>query len=330
MPDAEDRTNEQVWRSSAPPQFSIIIPSFQRRDLVVSNVRSLSNQDFKSPFEVIVVVDGSTDGSTAALRRLVVPFHLSILEQSNQGVAAARNKGASEAAGEILLFLDDDMSPDPSLLSEHERSRMEGAEIVFGHLPVHPESPSNFLSSGVKKWAENRAIELSSSEDTPGFREIIGGQLSIPRELFSAMGGFDTTFTRSGTFGNEDMDLAIRLLKDGRKVAFNPRAISHQRYVITPRQYLVQYRQAGRADVILAQKHPEKAQEIYDPWAVEYPGDAKMWRYFRIPARWIVLGLLHLGMEGKRVIQLFWWVWRMEYCHGVREQGGNPRIALTH
>ncbi len=141
------------------------------------------------------------------------------------------------------------------------------------------------------------------------------------------MGGFDTTFTRDGTFGNEDMDLALRLLKDGNKITFNPGAISYQKSVITPQQYLIQYRQAGRADVTLAEKHPEKANEIYDPWAVEYPRDARIWRHFRIPVRWIVLALMQLGWEGERLIQLYWWVWRMEYCQGVREQGGNPRIA---
>ena len=80
-------------------RFSIIIPSYQRRDLVLDAVDALCRQNFSEPYEVIVDVDGSTDGTASALRKLDPPVPLVVLEQPNQGAAAARNLGAGVARG---------------------------------------------------------------------------------------------------------------------------------------------------------------------------------------------------------------------------------------
>ena len=104
------------------PRFSVVIPTYQRRDVVVSSVRALAGQEGAPPFEVVVVVDGSDDGSAEVLRALETPFPLSVVGQPNAGRPAACNRGASAAVGELLLFLDDDMEAHPCLLAEHERS----------------------------------------------------------------------------------------------------------------------------------------------------------------------------------------------------------------
>src|SRR6266487_2852993 len=130
-------------------RFSIVIPTYQRRDVVLSSVHALAAQEDGGPFEVIVVVDGSTDGSADALRELETPFPLSVIEQPNRGQAEARNQGVAAARGELLLFLDDDMEAHPRLLAEHDRSHREGADVVLGHIPVHHESPPSFLAAAV-------------------------------------------------------------------------------------------------------------------------------------------------------------------------------------
>ena len=103
----------------SPPRFSIVIPTYQRRDVVLASLRAVPAIAFGS-FEVIVVVDGSTDGTAAAVRAL--PFPITVIDQENRGAATARNRGAASASGDILLFLDDDMEPDPAILFEHDRS----------------------------------------------------------------------------------------------------------------------------------------------------------------------------------------------------------------
>lgn len=301
----------------------MVIPTLQRRELVVSTVRTLARQEFDGTFEVIVVVDGSVDGSAQALRQLSLPFALTVLEQPNRGIASARNRGAEVACGEFLLFLDDDMEADPRLLAEHARSHAMGADVVTGHVPLHPDSPSNFLSAAVKAWAEDRAKSLTSTPRNLDFLEIVGGQLSISRKLFVRINGFDMNFTRDGTFGNEDRDLAFRLLKEGCKIVFNPNAISRQTYIITPRQFLRQYRQAGSADANLARKHAEQSDRIFNPDCVESWTDRYVWRWLRWSIRPLVLALVQSGKQDAWRTKLFWWVWKLEYCQGIRDAGGK-------
>ncbi|HWO84528.1 MAG TPA: glycosyltransferase, partial [Solirubrobacterales bacterium] len=116
-------------------RFSVVIPTYQRRQTVVRSVTALAGQTC-SDFEVVVAVDGSSDGTADALRGLETSFPLRVLEQPNRGRAAAVNAGAAAAGGELILFLDDDMRADPRLLEEHERSHREGADVVMGDLPL--------------------------------------------------------------------------------------------------------------------------------------------------------------------------------------------------
>src|SRR6266542_3589679 len=97
---------------------SVVVSTYNRRDVVLRTARTLLQQDYpSSQYEIIVVVDGSADGTAEALRALSP--RLCVLEQENRGPAAARNAGARAASGELLTFLDDDMTCEPELVREH-------------------------------------------------------------------------------------------------------------------------------------------------------------------------------------------------------------------
>lgn len=242
--------------------FSVVVPTYQRRDSVRDVVLALCGLDYAGDTELIVVVDGSTDGTEEELAKLRPPFPFQVISQANAGAAAARNRGASVASGDILLFLDDDMMAAPDLLQQHSRSYAEGADAVLGHIPLDPASPGTFLAHGVGKWAESRKARLESGGELDLF-DLLTGQLSVRRSLFEELGGFDTGFTSDGAFGDEDIDFGVRLLDRGR-VVFNPSAISFQRYIVTPRQLLRQWREAGEADVVFARKHPSRADRLFE------------------------------------------------------------------
>ena len=304
------------------PKFSVVIPTYQRRDVVVSSVQALAAQ-IEDSFEVVVVVDGSTDGTAAALRALMLPFPLRVIEQSNAGRAAAVNAGAEKARGRLLLILDDDMDADPRLLQEHDASHRAGVDVVLGHIPLHPQSADTVVSRAVGAWAENRGRRLAERPRQLPLSELITGQMSVDRELFVRIGGFDTRFTRHGTFGNEDLDLAARLLEEGCVIAFNVDAVSRQRYVVTPRQYLEQWRDVGAADVLLARKRPD-----WTDMAGSRPEPRRsrlLWRPLRLPARLLILALTAVGMKGHRVSRLFFTVRDLEYFRGRRSAGGPLR-----
>jgi len=304
-------------RAEARPRFSVVIPTYQRRDVVVSSVRALAAQEDAPPFEVVVVVDGSVDGTADALRALETPFPLSVVEQPNAGRPAACNRGAAAASGELLLFLDDDMEAHPRLLAEHDRSHREGADAVIGHLPLHPESPPGFLATAVGTWAEQRAQAIERRGGKVELGEFVTGQMSVRRDVFLRLGGFDTYFTRP--YGGEDLDLGRRLAADGRTLAFNADAISWQRYVVTPRQLLRQWFYFGRGAVLLARKHPDQIDKIFRGWRRGRRLDRFVLRWLRVPLRASALLCLAVGIESRFVVRVFFRVRNLEYFKGDRK-----------
>ena len=88
--------------------MSVIIPAFQSQARIGRTLSRLDRQTF-SDFEIIVVNDGSTDETSATVRRLMdADPRIRVIEQTNQGIAAARNRGIEAARGAVLAFLDDD------------------------------------------------------------------------------------------------------------------------------------------------------------------------------------------------------------------------------
>ncbi len=244
------------------PAFSIVMPTHQRRDTVCDAVRAVGRIAYDGELELIVVVDGSTDGTAEALLRIELPFAYRVIEQANRGAASARNRGAAEATGDVLLFLDDDMICEPDIVAQHAASHAEGADAVLGDIPLDPASPPGPLARAVGQGAERRREALGKGAPLT-LHDLLTGQLSVKRAVFEALGGFDERFTAGGSFGNEDLDFGVRLL-ERHDVRYNPRAISRQRYVVTPRGYLRQWREAGAADVHFAYKHPTQARALFE------------------------------------------------------------------
>jgi GT2 family glycosyltransferase len=310
-------------------RFSLVIPTHQRRESVLRGVRALERQ-VERDFEAIVVVDGSTDGTAEALRDLSVSFPIEVLEQENMGAGQARNTGAAVASGELLLTLDDDMEPDPAMLSEHDRSHREGADVVLGDMPIHPDSPRNMLSWGVGEWARTRRERLSSPGAEIGLGDLLTGQLSLSRAAYDRVGGFDASFTREGMFGGEDIDFGYRLIEAGYSIVFNPAAISYQYYDVDPARYLERTREAGRARHELIRKHPELGEGLA-------PGPSFKTRRSRwslspfvvaptalsAPLRAAAVAVARSGMTGPRARRFFFAVRTMEHLRGARLADGS-------
>jgi glycosyltransferase involved in cell wall biosynthesis/peptidoglycan/xylan/chitin deacetylase (PgdA/CDA1 family) len=238
------------------PSFSIVIPTFQRREIVCDALRSLTALDYRGDVEIVIVIDGSTDGTGEALAEIASPSPIRIVEQANRGASGARNRGASEASGDIILFLDDDMISDPGLLEQHAKMYRDGADAVIGRTPLHPNSAPGFLADSTSRWIETQKMPSPLS-----VWDIFTGQLSVRRKVFEEIGGFDEAFTTGPVFANEDADLGARLLARF-DVRYNPDAISRQRYFVTPREYMDRASKLLEGDLHFLKKHPQYSREV--------------------------------------------------------------------
>ena len=114
-------------------KLSVIIPTYNRRAVIEQTLPTVLDQTFPaSEYEVIVVVDGSTDDTAAALRQISSPVRLVVIEQDNQGQAAARNAGIRLRQGTWCCCLDDDLFCERTLIAEHFVAHTDCDSLVFG------------------------------------------------------------------------------------------------------------------------------------------------------------------------------------------------------
>ena len=138
----------------APPKVSVVIPTFNRRDVLACTLPSVLVQDFPpEEYELVVVVDGSTDDTAAMLRDLEPACALQIIEQPNRGQAVAMNAGLAAARGELILFLDDDILCERTLLAQHVAAHGDREpRVAFGPVLIAPESPPHLAADWAQRY----------------------------------------------------------------------------------------------------------------------------------------------------------------------------------
>jgi glycosyltransferase involved in cell wall biosynthesis len=211
-------------RMTDPVRISVVIPTFNRRDRLQRLLEALAAQEIDEPFEVVVVSDGSTDGTDAYLTGPTVPLPIRVVLQTNQGPAAARNGGVEQACGDLVVFIDDDVVPVPAFLAKHRAAHVAlGPDAVVIGPMIDP------VGHDMTPWVRYEQAMLRKQYDAmeAGYyaataRQFYTGNASVPRELLIATGGFDPAFRRM-----EDLELAYRLDDRGVRWHFEPTAIGH-------------------------------------------------------------------------------------------------------
>jgi len=174
------------------PFFSIIIPTFNRAHVIKRAIDSVLNQAFQD-FELIVVDDGSTDGTRELLEN-TYGTKLRYVYQQNAGVCTARNTGAGLADGKYLIFLDSDDWLSVYSLDAYSKSAMaEGIKLVKGLITYYDQS-------GIKIqeiMPQNKGIHTGHP---------LSGSFALSNSLFQSVGGYDANLSYS-----ETSDLFLRL-----------------------------------------------------------------------------------------------------------------------
>ncbi len=228
--------------------LTIIIPTYNRHAQLQRVLSGLERQTVPaSQFEVLVVSDGSTDGTDDFLKTASTTLQLRPLFQANGGVASARNNGIHQASGQIILFLDDDVVPDPHLVAEHLRihNSHNGDVVVLGPMLT----PSNFSLAPWVRWEQAMLAKqynaMLTGKYQPTARQFYTGNTSLAREHLLKAGGFDEHFRRA-----EDVELAYRLARSGLRFIFNAQAIGYHYAERSFRSWIEIAYIYGRNDVI--------------------------------------------------------------------------------
>ena len=250
-------------------EISVVIPTFNRSEIVSCTLNTLFAQDFPASLcEIIVVVDGSTDGTAAALKSLKPPCRFRIIEQENRGLAGARNTGYRAAQAPLVLFLDDDMLCDPGLVSAHVAAHRGHDPIVaFGALFLSIDSPPSLAAECFNR--EIGAFHLKQRSDPSAkwqMSDCIFGNASLSRELLQRLGGFDEKFRM-----REDLELGVRLFSAGVQSLYVSNAISYQHYEKTSADLIRDAEMFAVADVQFARKHPEAQIQGHLSWLEKEP-----------------------------------------------------------
>jgi glycosyltransferase involved in cell wall biosynthesis len=294
---------------SPTPEVSVVVPTHNRRDSVMRLLAGLRDGTFPADrIEVVVVADGCNDDTVTSVSRMALPFPLRVIEQSPaRGAASARNLGASVSTSPLLIFIDDDIEPLPTLLAAHvdAHARVEHPEplvIIGAPLPMRSRD-SGFHHLAVWGWWEQKFERMREEGHRFTFDEVFTGTLSMPSSVFHAIGGFADSLPYSC---RDDSELGLRLLRHGVRIAFS-RDAGGFHHEIRDRGRLVQRKVAeGSADAMLARMHPELWPALMLSWPDE-PIWSRLGFFRRIAFASPTLGDL-LAAAMARVLDALEWI----------------------
>lgn len=237
---------------------SIVIPTRQRCASLERTLRALCHQTAPADrYEVIVSIDGSTDGTADMAAGFEAPYRVQVVRNRHRGRAAACNAGIRAARGDLIVLLDDDMEPSPELVAAHADAHPSGAcRGVVGAAPIVVCAGASPLVRYRARGFNGRLARFAASGRRLGFREAYTGNFSILREVFLSAGGFDEGFTM---YGHEDYELALRLAKAGVELAYSPAAVAWQHYEKDFAALARDCIERGHTAVLFAAKHPDAA-----------------------------------------------------------------------
>lgn len=235
--------------------FSVVIPTYNRLPILQKCLSALEDQRLSASdiqgYEVVVVDDGSTDGTLAWLEeeREHLP-HVRWFEQEHQGPAAARNLGVKQAQGDTIIFIDSDLVVTESFLSCHAQALREGEEKLGSDRLFTYGAVINTCNFDEPTAEPYKLTDFSAAY-------FATGNVAIARHWLEKAGLFDTQFQ---LYGWEDLELGVRLKNLGLKLIKCPQAVGyhwHPAFSLEQIPRMIdQEIQRGRMGVLFYQKHP--------------------------------------------------------------------------
>ncbi|MFB2772605.1 glycosyltransferase family 2 protein [Pelatocladus sp. BLCC-F211] len=236
--------------------FSVVIPTYNRQPILSKCLRALEIQQLSASseiagYEIILVDDGSTDGTLEWLETHKSEFpHVRTFQQNHQGPAVARNLGVEKAQGDTIIFIDSDLVVTENFLQAHADALTEGhaklgSDRAFTYGAVINTCNFDHPTSEPYKITDFSAAFFAT------------GNVAIPKHWLEKAGLFDTSFQ---LYGWEDLELGVRLKKLGLTLIKCPQAVGyhwHPPFSLDQIKSLIDKEiQRGKMGVLFYQKHP--------------------------------------------------------------------------
>lgn len=292
-------------------QYSIVVPTWNRRETLEVVLPSLLSLDFPpQAYEIILCDSGSTDGTGELVERLRgtldTPDRLRLVVGPNRGRAGARNMGIREARGSIVLFTDADIIADPRLLAEHARLHAEGPCAVVGR-EVQVDTLDEY--EAVKARPTQGRTLHPDTRKTLSWLYFLTGNASVPRQTLLDVKSFDEEFTG---YGHEDLELGYRLRRHGLTIRYNPNAVNYHWHPVSFDEKCQKMKLAGFSTVRFYLKHRDARIKLLLGWN---PLSVTMHRLVSVSPR-VLAALERRSSDSKLCSEL---VLQYHYLTGLRE-----------
>ena len=235
--------------------FSIVIPTYNRLPILQKALRSLEIQTFDSNlvanYEVIVVDDGSTDGTIEWLNTTMPELpHLKIYEQAHKGASAARNLGVEQAIGDTIIFIDSDIVVTPSFLQCHATALTQEQKLLRNDKIFTYGAVINTANFEEPTSEPYKVLDFSNAY-------FATTNVAIAKHWLLDVGLFDLGFD---LYGCEDLELGVRLKNCGIKMVKCPEAMGyhwHPAFSLDRLPRLIEQElERGQMGVVFYKKHP--------------------------------------------------------------------------
>jgi peptidoglycan/xylan/chitin deacetylase (PgdA/CDA1 family) len=233
-------------------KVSIVIPTYNRRVSLARTLDSIAAQNFPTTeYEVIVVADGCTDSTEEYLQHFRPACGFRWLSQANLGPAAAQNAGIAAAAGDLIIFVDDDCICDPGLVAAHVAAHRDSDRVVaIGPMLVQSDTPQGTLRD-VKGDIARADFERLIAGEVRRSDLMLCANSSISRQAALEC-PFDPSYKRM-----HDIEAGLRLAAKGYRPKFAPNAVAYELFTKSVDSVMSDARHQGRYEVSLAGKYPE-------------------------------------------------------------------------
>ncbi|MGD9852432.1 MAG: glycosyltransferase family 2 protein [Nitrospirales bacterium] len=257
------------------PIVSIIIPTYNRPDQLSSCLQAIDRLTYpRDRFEVIVVDDGSRVPLNSTVEHFSHRMAIKLVSQNNSGPAIARNRGADEAKGEILAFIDDDCTPSPGWLHAIVDTYRDAPDCGIGGKTI------NILTNNL--YAETSQMLLDYlyeyyNQDLQSPKFFASNNLAFSRSAFLKSGGFSPIYRVPA---GEDRELCDRWTTQGRHLRFAPDAIVFHAHPLNCRTLWRQHFNYGKGAFFFRQM---KARPGWEPLTFylklfTYPFQVSSWK----------------------------------------------------